>query len=157
MATLNQFTVQPILLVGHPIIYSSRSRTLPSLDAAPHWSHDSSVAVLELHVACAEAAATSLLSNPKTANLIQQIVAGQQPRAEASGNNGTSGNGSLMAQAEEQQGQLVEVKFKAVKPGKYSLQLQCMSGGCRDQTQFGNRTMAERCSTPVLPYWMSDC
>ena len=72
-----------------------------------------------------------MLSNPKTLSLIQQTVAGERP-SQASGNNAVSGNGSntLAAHDDEQEGQLVEIKFKAFKPGKFSLQLQCMSGGC---------------------------
>ena len=80
----------------------------------------------------AEEPLSSILSNLKALALIQQHVEGEQPKSEASGNNGVAGNGSMQANGkssqEEAEGQLVEIKFRAAKAGKYSLQLQCMSG-----------------------------
>lgn len=78
-----------------------------------------------------------MLSDPKVLSLIQQYVEGEQPKSEASGNNGVSGNGSSQAlvngqsSPQEPEGQLVEIKFRAIKAGRYSLQLQCMSGDSR--------------------------
>ena len=78
------------------------------------------------------APASSLLSRPQTLSTIQKILEGQLP-----GNESTTGDGArdgvepLSSGEGDQEGQLVEVKFRAMKAGKYNLQLMCMSGICR--------------------------
>ncbi|KAA6421625.1 MAG: translocation SEC63 protein [Trebouxia sp. A1-2] len=75
----------------------------------------------------AEAPATSLLSNPKTLSTVQKILEGQTAGAESAVANAAPGVGPTIVSEVDEEGQLVEVKFRAAKAGKYSLQLMCMS------------------------------
>lgn len=79
---------------------------------------------------CAEAPATSLLSNPKTLSTIQKILEGQTPGGESVVTSAAPDDsaGPTNASDAQEEGQLVEVKFRAAKAGKYNLQLVCMSG-----------------------------
>lgn len=85
-----------------------------------------------LFCVAAEVASTSLLSNPKTLSTIQKILEGQPLGSESAVTDCAPGDGvgPLSGGDAEEEGQLVEVKFRATKPGKYSLQLICMSGTC---------------------------
>ena len=78
----------------------------------------------------AEAPATSLLSNPKTLSTIQKILEAQTPGSESVVTNAAPDDniGPVNASDAQEEGQLVEVKFRAAKAGKYNLQLVCMSG-----------------------------
>ncbi len=92
--------------------------------------HLSSLHHTTLCCPAAEAPTASLLSNPKTLSTIQKVLEGQLPGAESAMTNGApaNGNGPTTVSDSYEEGQLVEVKFRAMKPGKYSLQLLCMSG-----------------------------
>lgn len=102
--------------------------------SSQHFHITSACQLANWLLCAAEARSPPVLLNPKALTLIQQYVEGEQPKPEFSGNNGAAGNGSSQslvsatASQDESEGQLVEIKFRAVRAGRYSLQLQCMSG-----------------------------
>ena len=79
-----------------------------------------------LHAVCLDAAEilpSMLLSDPKTATMITNTLEIQLQDS--------STDAAVVKKAPKEdapEGQLVEVKFPAKKPGKYNLQLICMSG-----------------------------
>ena len=56
------------------------------------------------------------------------MLEGQTAGAESAVANAAPGVGPTIVSEVDEEGQLVEVKFRAAKAGKYSLQLMCMSG-----------------------------
>lgn len=88
--------------------------------------------LLTSHWSVADASAapsSSLLSRPQTLSTIQKVLEGQLPSNESGTTDGLPDGVEPISSGEgEQEGQLVEVKFRAMKAGKYNLQLMCMSG-----------------------------
>lgn len=131
----------------------------------PHHSHRPVRLTLLFHLCiflysnsawffAAETSPSLLLSDPKTATMITKILDIQLQDS--------SPDAAVVKKASKDdklEGQLVEVKFPAKKPGKYNLQLICMSGELLSAHRVDARLVCEKeiCRlTELCSVWLAE-